>query len=56
MSETCLQTVIDQEGEIAHRSTLQRSPGPGPRQWDVGGSLAFTTDQSARLFLITGDT
>ena len=54
MSETSLQTVVTQEK--AAKPTLNASPGLGAWLTEVGGSLAFTTYQSARLFLLSAGT
>jgi len=51
MSETNLKNVITQEK--AEKPTLNASPGLGAWLQEVGGSLAFTTYQSARLFLLS---
>lgn len=53
ISEPALQNVIVQEK--AEKPTLHPSPGLGAWLRETGGSLAFTTYQSARLFLISAD-
>ncbi len=51
MSETQLQNVIAQEK--AEKPVLNASPGLSAWLGEVGGSLAFTTYQSARLFMLS---
>jgi uncharacterized protein (TIGR03032 family) len=51
MSAPVLQTIVDQQK--AAKPTLSASPGLGVWLDEVGGSLAFTTYQSARLFLLS---
>lgn len=51
MSETQLQNVIAQEK--AEKPVLNASPGLGAWLREVDGSLAFTTYQSARLFMLS---
>lgn len=56
MSESAigLQTVKAQEKNTAPRPSLLPSPGLGQWLKDSGGSLAFTTYQSARVFFLSG--
>ena len=51
MSEISIPTPLAQEK--AEKPTLHASPGLGAWLREVGGSLAFTTYQSARLFMLS---
>lgn len=52
MTDVGLQSVIAQERQ-AEKPALNASPGLGGWLKEVGGSLAFTTYQSSRLFLLS---
>ncbi|MGE5466652.1 MAG: TIGR03032 family protein [Ignavibacteria bacterium] len=54
MNDPALKTVVAQEK--AEKPTLHASPGLGAWLAEVGGSLAFTTYQTARLFLVSAGT
>lgn len=51
MSAPVLQSIVDQQK--VEKPTLNASPGLGAWLAEMGGSLAFTTYQSARLFLLS---
>lgn len=54
MSEIGLQSIKSQEGERAPKPNLLPSPGLGAWLHELGGSLAFTTYQTARIFFLSG--
>ena len=54
MSDIGLQSIKAQEAESTPRPVLQPSPGLGAWLHETGGSLVFSTYQSARIFFLSG--